>query len=68
MMKDLWVPDGFCAVSGMSFRSRTNQSRLFVRSKGQENECGARIRKWIASLANGDTGRPRLWAVSSLCD
>ena len=48
----LWVPDGLCVISGMSFRSRTNQSRLVVRCKGQENECHTHIREWIASLAN----------------
>ena len=67
-MKDQWVPDGTCVVSGMSLRGRMNQSRLFVPCKGQENERRTHIREWIASLANGDTGRPRLWAVSSLCD
>jgi hypothetical protein len=67
-MKDLWVPDGTCVVSGMSPRGRMNQSRLFVPCKGQENERRTHIREWIASLTNGAYGRLRLRAVSSLCD
>jgi len=52
----------------MSLRSRTDQSRLFVRRKGQENERRTHIREWIARLAYRDDARPRLWAVFSLCD
>jgi len=67
-MKDLWVPDGLCDLSEASFRSRTNQSRLFVRGKGQENKRRTHIREWIVSLANRAFGRLRLRAVSSLGD
>jgi hypothetical protein len=37
----------------MILRGCTNQRRLFVRCKGQENQRRPRIRQWIASLADG---------------
>ena len=56
-MKDLCAPDGLCVISGKNFGSRTNQSRLFVRSKSQKNEWRAHIREWVASLAKSAYGR-----------
>jgi hypothetical protein len=67
-MKDQRALNYVYVISGMSFRGRTNQFRLFVRSKGQENECSAHIRERIAGLSNTGNGRPRFWPVSSLCD
>ena len=67
-MKDSLFPDGPCVMSGMSFRGRTNESRLFVRCQSHEDECRTDIREWIASLANSAYCRLRLRAVASLRD
>jgi len=64
-MKDQRALNYVYVISGMSFRGRTNQFRLFVRSKGQENECSAHIRERIAGLSNTGNGRPRFWPVSA---